>query len=90
MKELLELGDSILEMLEGPLDDVEQVLPLIEQRATRIQQLKEATAEEKVLALHQDQLLRKRCGQVLHRIGLELRWKPKTNAEIPRFIDQRS
>ena len=92
MKELLLAGEAILEILEGPLESLEELPQLLSERGRLTESLsKPPTPEQKAAALHQDELLLQRCAQVLSRLSMDLRWKPKhSGVSKPKFIDQRS
>ena len=85
MSNLLEVGDSILSILEGDLERVEELSHLFALRAELIAALDPSEAEQ---ILRQDRRLQDACTSQLHRLRVKRRFNTFQKPGPARYVDQ--
>lgn len=85
MSRLLEVGDTILQILEGDLDRVEELSTLFALRAELIAALDPTEGEQ---ILRQDRRLHDACSSQLHRLRVERRFHGYHKPSQARYVDQ--
>ncbi|MBT9587012.1 hypothetical protein IV102_26960 [bacterium] len=88
MTELLAVGRSILEVLDGPWQQLSRIHELLEERERLIGQIS-APAHSAEL-LEQDRQLLARCSSRCLRLRRQQRWQTETDPQPAKFYDQRS
>ena len=90
MNDLLALGASILEVLDGPWEQLDRVHPLLDARAQLIQAVSWSTDPASAELLEQDALLTQRCSAVLSHLRQRQRWQAEPRPSGAKFFDLRS
>lgn len=87
MTELLAVGNSILEVLECPWEQLSRLQELLEQRERLIGQISSRALSRELL--EQDRQLMTRCSSLFGRLRRQRRWQMQADPPPPRFYDQR-
>lgn len=85
MSKLLEVGESILNILVGDLDRVEELSVLFALRAELIAAPDPSEAEQ---ILRQDRRLHDACTSQLHRLRVKRRFNAYAKPGLARYVDQ--
>jgi len=85
MSKLLQVGDTILSILEGDLDRVDELSALFALRAELIAALDPGEFEQ---ILHQDRRLHDACTSQLHRLRVKRRFNAYHKPAQAHYVDQ--
>lgn len=88
MNELLAVGRTILEVLDGPWQQLSRIDELLEERARLICQISSPLLSAELI--EQDRQLLAQCSAVCGRLRRQQRWQMETVAPPAKFCDQRS